>query len=834
MTDGKSTTGWPKRTRESMRQEVDPAADDAARGAEDAATAPGAEGLTLQEVVWTWASELRRSWRLALFAFAIGVAPMFSCAVFSIPNYTATGVVQVTSMTSVNPLQELTGGGSASVETEIELMRRREFLLAVFKDLRLNVADPNQPVGTTLDLSISLRGRSPISPSIVEARAAVAVAQVKPDHAGDVPLRVHALDPETMEIEVGDGGPDDVYLLRVGERLDTSAFELAFAHLPVAVGSNVALVLRADGSLVDELQSSLSVSMVGSRTTPTNLVRVAFLAPDRALAQRVVARLMDRYVEEALSWQTASASRSVKFISKQLEAATKQLSDSEQALKQFSETERTVQLETQAQTTVEKVAELEAERLQANLQEKLMDNVLGEMGQRLERGSTLLTANFFDDPVLAASITALTENETRYEVLKATLTRSHPQVIELGAQIRQQQQQVARLMRSARRNLTTRTEELERQIRDTASSLETYPEKQLRLAQLMRAVAVAERLYSFLLEKQNEARIIEASTTTDKRVVDAASYPHRITTPRRGRMIATGLAAGLIFALAAVYIARTLRRTLGSVEAITSQVHYPVYGMIPALVPPPADETVVLGATWLRGPNATAEAARALAVSLRLGLAPAAGRGRIVQMTSSGHGEGKSSVAANLAIALARMGVRVLLVDLDLRNPTQQRLWRVQRAPGYVDLVTSASDPELARRIMHRDATHRVSVLTAGSWTAETTALLMGEQLQSMLASWTAEYDYILVDGPPAFVPDTWVVARLADLLLLVARPGALERGELRRSLDLLARIPTRKGLVLHAVTSHHLGFGASGLKDFDKYRLGKPEPDVDDFELTL
>lgn len=831
MSEGESTRGWPRRTLGRGPQEPrggeDPTSQ-ASWGLDEGAVASAPEGPSLQKIIWVWAGELGRRWRLAAGAFMLGLVPVAVVAFLTIPTYTATGVVQVTSGGSMaaNPLLELAGGGAdVDVDTEIELMRRREFLLAVFKDLRLNIVDPQQPSGLTLDLSISVGGRSPVSSALTQARAAVTIAEVAPQHTANVQVRVTAVDEETLKVEIGEDGTGGVHDLEVGARLETPVLKLAFARLPVEVGSSVELVLRSDGSLIDGLGGSLAVTRVGGRN-PTNLVRVEFTTTDRAIAQAVVVRLMERYVEQSLEWQISSASRAVDFISTQLAEATERLAEQEDALRLFSEEERAVQLDTQAQATVQNVAELEAERLKASMQEKLMDQVLGGMKGRIDRGKAHLTANFFDDPVLAESVAALTQDEIRYEVLKASLTAAHPQVVELGAQLKLQQQEVTRLMRSARRNLASRGQELERQLKITVESLEKFPDKQLQLARLMRAVEVSERLYSFLLEKYNEAEILKASTTTDKRVVDAANFPHRKTDPKRGQMLAIGFVAGLFLALAAVYVARMLQRKLGSVEAITSEVQWPVYGMLPALVPAPA-EVSILSTTWLRGPNATAEASRALAVSISLAPAPP-GRGRIIQITSSVPAEGKSSVSANLAVALARTGVRVLLVDLDLRKPIQHRVWGVARAPGYVELVTRDSSPGQAREFMHRDATHRVTLLSSGARSVDPTALLMTDQLETMLAFWATEFDYILIDSPPAFVPDTSAIARFADLVLLIARPGVIERGELRRTLELLARIPASKGLLLNGVVSHHLGYGYGEIDKYYTYGLGHPDDAAD------
>jgi capsular exopolysaccharide synthesis family protein len=819
MTETRFTAGRPSRS-------IEPAG--TWDGLDDP-TASRAEGPSLQELVWSWASELRRRWLSALLAFGVGLSPMVSLALLSIPSYTATGVVQVSSSSplAVHPLLELTGSGAGpNVETEIELMRRREFVLGVFKDLRLNLVDPRQPDGLTLDLSIALGGASPVSPALVRAREALAVGEVAPHHGADIALRIVATDEATMTVEVGEDGAAGSHELRVGERLATAALTLEFSRLPVDVGAAIDLVLRRDGALFDELQGALTVTSVGGRSNPTNLVRVAFTAADRATAQAVVGRLMARYVEQSREWQTSSASQSVQFIASQLAEAAARLAEQEETLRAFAESERAVQLDAQAQATIETVAEIESERLRADLQTAQMDQVLGGMKGRLDRGKAHLTANFFDDPVLAASVAKLTEDEVRYEVLKATLTPEHPQLVALAAEIRMQQQEVARLLRSARLNLATRAGELDRQLKSTLAALEKYPAKQLQLTRLMRAVEVSERLYSFLLEKHNEAEILEASTASDKRVVDAANFPHLKAAPRRGRLLAMGVVAGLVLAFAAVYLARAMQRKLGGVAAITGAIGWPVYGTIPALSPAPTGESTVLGTIWRRGPNAAAEATRALAVCVSQ--APVPGRrGRIVQITSSRSGEGKSTVSASLAVALARTGARVLLVDLDLRKSVQHRTWGIPRAPGFVELVTRQYDPDAARALIRRDPTHGVALLPAGTRAVDTTALLMTDALPAMLAGWAGEYDYVLIDSPPAFVPDTSVVARSVDLVLLIARPGVVERGELNHATGLLARLAVRKGLVLNGVEPQHLGFGHDHVEDYYTYGLEDRGEDV-------
>src|SRR5690606_25472310 len=143
----------------------------------------------------------------------------------------------------------------------------------------------------------------------------------------------------------------------------------------------------------------------------------------------------------------------------------------------------------------------------------------------------------------------------------------HPELIILGNQIARHQKEIERLLKSSQKNLIQQRKELQAKIDQAMSSLATYPEKELQLARHTRDVEVGQKLYAFLLEKFQEAEILEASTTIDKRIVDAANLPHRKTTPKRGQLVLTGSLGGMMLAFAAVYLAHLLQRRLQTIEA---------------------------------------------------------------------------------------------------------------------------------------------------------------------------------------------------------------------------------------------------------------------------
>ncbi|MCA9653409.1 MAG: AAA family ATPase [Myxococcales bacterium] len=764
--------------------------------------------------------ELRRRWLLALVMASLVIAPMVSYALLAVPTYTSEGVLQVSAQGgAMSPLLELTGGGSrGDVETEVQIIRRRQFLLDVLRDLRLDVVDPAQPRWVTSDLEVAMEGRSPVSERIRRVRGALERLVVDPSARGELPLTITGLEGERVAIELGPPGQTRRHELGLGERLDDEPLSLQLHSMPVDPGETVTLAILTEGPLLDRWMPNLKVASLGASAQATNLVSIRFSHPDRETARAVVQRLMQRYLDQSLAWQALSASNSAEFIAQRLSEAEEQLREDEEQLRQFAEQEHAVRLDTQAEVTINSAADLEAEKRQIELQERVIGSVLAGLKKR--RGSANLTSNFFEDPVLAANVAALTEAETERSVLRATLTDDHPRVVALDEQIRQRQGEITKLLRSAQRNLTSRRIEIDRELEESMSSLSAYPDKELELARRRRDVEVSQRLYSFLLEKFQEAEILEASTTTDKRIVDPAGLPHRPTSPARTILVLTGSLGGLIVAFLAVYLAHLLQRRLTTVEAVKEEVPYPMYGTVPAVGSAKAtggrraraapNQRLSLDAVWAETHGPPAEAFRALAVSVSL-IPAVPGRGRLVQVTSSQPGEGKSTVISNLAISLAKAGARVLVIDLDLRKPVQHRYWGFPRAPGYSDLLARGSGPAKANDMLRSSEAWGVSVLTAGTKLPDTMGALMGQTLESMLAYWSERYDYVLLDSPPAFVSDAALLGRHADLILLVARPGVVERANLRQAASTLLRLEAAKGLVLNHVERKHVEYYYGG-----------------------
>ncbi|WP_414458045.1 CpsD/CapB family tyrosine-protein kinase [Fischerella thermalis] len=145
---------------------------------------------------------------------------------------------------------------------------------------------------------------------------------------------------------------------------------------------------------------------------------------------------------------------------------------------------------------------------------------------------------------------------------------------------------------------------------------------------------------------------------------------------------------------------------------------------------------------------------------------------RKIVVTSSVTAEGKSEVSANLAAVIAQSGKRVLLVDADMRKPTQHHLWGLINSVGLSHLLV---DQGVFSQAVQK-VTEFLAVLTAGVIPPNPLALIDSEGMTSLVDIFAENYDYVIFDTPPlAGIADAAVLGKMADGILLVTRPGVLD-----------------------------------------------------------
>jgi succinoglycan biosynthesis transport protein ExoP len=268
-------------------------------------------------------------------------------------------------------------------------------------------------------------------------------------------------------------------------------------------------------------------------------------------------------------------------------------------------------------------------------------------------------------------------------------------------------------------------------------------------------------------------------------------------TPKRNGAIA--LVLGLVLGIAAAILREYLDDSLKTKEDVDrAATGLPVLGLIPAL-PGWKDKKSALVVSLSDPKSPAAEAYRALRTSVQfLGIEK---KLRAIQVTSPSAAEGKSTTIANLAVALAGAGQRVVAVDADMRRPRVDRFFGLDEKLGLTSILLG--DASLEDALQSSLAVEGLSILASGPIPPNPSELLAGDQFRQLLRRLEDRFDVVLIDCPPVLpVTDATVLAASVDGTLLVATAGQTQRRELHRAAEMLQQVQAPVlGVVFNGVT---------------------------------
>jgi tyrosine-protein kinase Etk/Wzc len=353
---------------------------------------------------------------------------------------------------------------------------------------------------------------------------------------------------------------------------------------------------------------------------------------------------------------------------------------------------------------------------------------------------------------------------------------------------------------------------LEEVVAEYNSKLETLPEKTLELARIERRVNVDEQTFVLLKQKLEETKIQEAATSRNVLILDEAIEPYIPIKPKKKLNIMLGILIGLGLGVGITFVIEYMDNTIKTQEELQA-MGYNILVSVPKIEIDKYEKKLEhklekLGSvegkkiearliTHLDPKSPVAETYRTLRTNLQYSTIER--ELKTILMTSSGPKEGKSTTVANLAIAMAKAGKRVILLDADLRRPVIHSVFGHDKENGITNYLMDMISYE---NLPKQTFLENLWIVSSGSLPPNPSELLASKKMHDLLNRMKKDYDRILIDSPPVIaVTDAAILSKEVDGTILVVAANQTNKDALQRAKGLLDNIKTNLiGLVLNGV----------------------------------
>ncbi|MDD3926548.1 MAG: polysaccharide biosynthesis tyrosine autokinase [bacterium] len=517
----------------------------------------------------------------------------------------------------------------------------------------------------------------------------------------------------------------------------------------------------------------------------SNIIEVVYRSNDSREAAEVANAVGEIFIIQSTDMSRESNKRAREYITAQMDIARGQLNRAEEKIKGFKEKTGIMELSSTANGIVNSLAGVEDQMADLKVQMIEKRTRMNEFKAQLrEQNQALLSSleSVSSSPTVEKLKESLVDGEIKLASLSAEYTDKHPEVVKCKAELEAVRIRLAGEIKravsgsnvdlDAKRELCAQVAELQTDImtaeakscalsslgEEMKTGLSRLPGQEVSLARLMREKEVNENIYTMLLQKQEEIRINEVMQTGNARLVENAPVPQIPVEPKPKQNILLGLILGLAIGLGLAFLLDHLDDTVKTLADVEQKIGLSALGIIPRIK---ADDKIISN---LDHRDPVVEAYRTLRSNIAFTSVDRPVRSFLI--TSPGVSEGKSLTAANLALSMAMNNKNVILVDSDLRRPTQHTSFGLAHGIGLTSVISGG----IALKDAVQDTNiENLKLLASGPIPPNPVELLASNRMEEIIKDLEDMAEVVIYDLPPCLaLTDSLVLASRLDGVILV------------------------------------------------------------------
>ncbi len=574
----------------------------------------------------------------------------------------------------------------------------------------------------------------------------------------------------------------------------------------------------AQSDRIDAFKAGIAIEPIRN----SRLVDILYTSADPAFAAKAADAVAKAYIAQSLELRFSESKEAADWLSQQLTEQRKAVEASEAALQAFREKKGAVSVTDSASNiVVQRLTDLNSALTKAKTERINKEALYNQLKSAESSGALDSIPAVLSNDYIQKLRSEMADLQRQQAQLAERYGERHAEMIKVRTAIEladaKLKNEISKTVESIRNEYQSALSEE----RSLQSALDSQKSEALSLNRtgieygvLQREADSNKQIYENLMQRTKDAGISSERKATNIRIVDAAEVPRVPIAPNLQRSVLLSFVAGLSVSLGFVFFVEYLDSRLKTPNDIKQHLGVPFLGMIPA-VPKGKDGPNPL--IHVVGLSNFSEAFKTVRTNVLFSSAEDGVRSLVV--TSASPGEGKSICSANIAVAMAQAGMRVLLVDADMRRPRVHEIFDLQQEPGLSNLLTGNAR---ASETIQKSPVPGLWLMPAGHIPPNPAELLSSPRFVDFLGALEDHFDWVVLDTPPVLVvTDSVIVGNRATGVAFVVGADQTSRHAARNALDQLtgANVTVIGAILNRADVKRHSHYYASYYsKDYARY----------------
>lgn len=543
------------------------------------------------------------------------------------------------------------------------------------------------------------------------------------------------------------------------------------------------------------MADSLAGSLVAKPVKTSNLLEVSMVAKSPQLANELLTNYLDTYLTRNLEKRRSESIQAAEWLTDEAGKVGKKLRDAESKLLDFS-VEHGLVVSTEG--ALGQVMALLSKKVEGQIRSE-ETKLRAQVGKETKYADTENKSSEANQTYINKLKEDLAKQEAEYTQMQGVYSANYPKMVLQARKIKFLENRIAEIEKNLASGAVESAEKvdtaLKGSVEKTKKEVARVKGLEAEYSILKKEVETNQEFLKLIMKETQEMDIKARTISNNLAIVDPPTIPRSPSHPKKKLILLIGLVLGLVGGVACAFIWEQMDDTLQNPDDLAKSLRVRRLGVVPDLAKSGTygenelSEGAVEFLAYYKPQTPIADAIRNLQMSIMFSYPGY--EIKCMSISSSLPSEGKTLMAVSFASVMCSSGKRAVVVDMDMRKPRIHKVFGVpQTTPGMSNLLSGNGDSTTLTEVLRSHTIPGLYYVTAGPVPSDPVSLLHSHNVKNIVDELRSTFDFIVFDCPPILgFPDTPILSRYADGLIIVARQGYVGKNEISEAIDQVSAV---------------------------------------------